>query len=518
MHISQCLHPKLIRNPYTHELQYVPCGHCAACINFKAVNWVERLNQECSCWKYVLFFTLTYDNQHLPLLHVLGDCVYDPDDSRHASDRPRVSFNCFHEGFSKADLAYVKKMSKVGIPYLSHYDAQCFMKRLRINLQRKCLKNNINAEESFLRFYLVGEYGPKNFRPHFHCLLFFNSDFTSSCIQSLLSESWTFGYINSSFVKNSASSYVARYLNCVSHLPAVLNHHEIRPFAHYSKCPPIGSYVVTDQTLRELFASSSPTMLLFHSDKRKFVDVPIWRHVEDRLFPKCPRFNRLSHSDRVTLYRTSVEALAQSEGDFIDWCGHQFYKSQTVYTLLKFISDDFTLLSPLYRLYYISRAVWTQSSLFGVSIDTYVTHIENYYKNCDYEKLKKQYEFQVDYLDNGKPVTDLVWFDRFWLRDVFEHTKFLLFSQVDKITLMQLESFGIDIKKFFSSDLTEREEYFNSLSLFRCGDYLDLKINQEKILKDSTKTKKKNDENNSCDLITNSEIYEQFVSRFETED
>lgn len=515
MHISNCLYPKKIRNPYTHELQFVPCGKCSACLNAKSVNWVERLNAECSVSKYVVFVTLTYDNHHLPKLHRLGNVLYDPD-YRVASDRPRISFNMEDIKCSSKEIDFIQSNYPDGVPYLSHYDAQCFIKRLRINLYRLCKKNNINEEESLLRFYLVGEYGPKNFRPHFHLLLFFQSEFASAHIQSLISKSWTFGYINSSFVKNSASSYVAKYLNCVSHLPSVLRYREIRPFAHFSKCPPIGSLSITDQTLQEIFVNSSPTMLFLDAKKRQINNVPLWRYVEDRLFPRCTRFGNLSHSDRVALYRAACQSQCQTSEEFVTWCIRRKYFNSSLFDLLSYLSNNFELLSPLHRLYYIGRAVWTQSSYFSVSIETYVSHIEKYFENCDYEKLKQQFAFQQDYTSKDKPASDLVWFDRFWLQDVYNHSKNLLFSQVDEITLMQLESFSIDIQKFFSSDLTERKEYFDSLLLFRCGDYLDLKVNSDKILKDSTKTKKKNDFLNSDSTISKSEIYEQFVSRSET--
>ena len=72
MHISSCLYPKRIVNPYTKELQYVPCGQCAACLKLRALRWVQRLEQERHCWKYCLFGTLTYAPEHLPYMDKLS--------------------------------------------------------------------------------------------------------------------------------------------------------------------------------------------------------------------------------------------------------------------------------------------------------------------------------------------------------------------------------------------------------------------------------------------------------------
>lgn len=522
MHISNCLHPKKIRNPYTHELMYVPCGKCAACNNARSHSWVQRLNAECSLHKYVLFFTLTYDNVHLPRLHVLDNCVYEPD-YRCASDRPRVSFNIMDLNPSKADLSYLNSQAKVGIPYLNHYDAQCFIKRLRQSLFRHFKKYNYEIEKSFFKFYLIGEYGPKNYRPHFHGLLFFDSPEQAACIESLLRKSWSFGFTDTSFVKNSASFYVAQYLNCTSHLPKVLQHREIRPFAHFSKCPSIGALYVDDSSLQEIFEHCSPSMLFADLKKRRFEHVPLWRLFEDRLFPKCSRFGDLSHSDRVALYRVATLYPFESSQEFIEWCKEPGCKSDSLQSLLIGLSDNFAKESPLYRLYFISLSVWSLSILFKVDIATYVEHIERYYKNVDYEKLKSMYQFQQDYTDNGKPVQDLVWFDRFWLKKVRydgDDPDFWLRLRPrlleNTVICSQLESYGIDVERFYSADLTEQKEYFDTLSFFKCGDYLDYKVNAEKIAKDNIKTKKKNDYLNSSELeITNSEIYEQFISRFE---
>ena len=77
MHLSNCEHPKTIKNPYTGEVMVVPCGRCNTCINKKASQWIQRLDQESRCWKYTAFFTLTYDQDHMPILKIADKFLYD---------------------------------------------------------------------------------------------------------------------------------------------------------------------------------------------------------------------------------------------------------------------------------------------------------------------------------------------------------------------------------------------------------------------------------------------------------
>ena len=92
------------------------CGQCWGCRLRRAQDWELRITHEAAMWPRNCFVTLTYGRDQLP---------------------PNGS--------------------------LCHRDFQLFMKRLR--------KVFIDA-----RFYMCGEYGEENGRPHFHACLF-NVDF-----------------------------------------------------------------------------------------------------------------------------------------------------------------------------------------------------------------------------------------------------------------------------------------------------------------------------------------------------
>lgn len=111
------------------ELVDIPCGKCIECRISKAQDWATRLELESYSYpaEQSLFVTLTYDDAHLP----------EPQES--------LRRDTFERGFY-APLVY-KDIQKF------HYKLRSYF------------------NESF-RFFGCGEYGPVNFRPHWHFLYF----------------------------------------------------------------------------------------------------------------------------------------------------------------------------------------------------------------------------------------------------------------------------------------------------------------------------------------------------------
>jgi hypothetical protein len=99
------------------------------------------------------------------------------------------------------------------IPFLNYVDVQNYIKRLR-----KYLYKQLGSYET-LHFYAVGEYGPVHFRPHYHILLFTNSEKVSKVLRYCHDKSWTFGRSDFQFARGGASSYVSSYVNSLSSAP-----------------------------------------------------------------------------------------------------------------------------------------------------------------------------------------------------------------------------------------------------------------------------------------------------------
>jgi len=101
------------------------------------------------------------------------------------------------------------------LKYVNYRDYQLFAKRFR-----KYLFTKIGSYEK-ISSYVVSEYSPKTFRPHFHILFFFDSDEVAKNIRQAVFQSWKLGRVDTQLARDSAGSYVSGYLNSVVSLPSI---------------------------------------------------------------------------------------------------------------------------------------------------------------------------------------------------------------------------------------------------------------------------------------------------------
>jgi len=99
------------------------------------------------------------------------------------------------------------------IPYLNYVDVQNYIKRLRRHLDKYTNEK--------ISFYAVGEYGPVHFRPHFHLLLFFNSQEIADVLRECHNKSWKFGRSDIQCSNGGCASYVASYVNSLAAAPSL---------------------------------------------------------------------------------------------------------------------------------------------------------------------------------------------------------------------------------------------------------------------------------------------------------
>jgi len=104
-------------------------------------------------------------------------------------------------------------------------DCQKFFKRLRKNTQLK------------LRYFLGGEYGEKEGRPHYHAVIFgLSKEFRAE-----VERSWGLGYITCDDVTPERAMYVAKYTTKKLSGPAVSHYNGRKPeFGLMSRRPGIG--------------------------------------------------------------------------------------------------------------------------------------------------------------------------------------------------------------------------------------------------------------------------------------
>ena len=101
------------------------------------------------------------------------------------------------------------------LKYVNYRDYQLFAKRFR-----KYLFTKIGSYEK-ISSYIVSEYSPRTFRPHFHILFFFDSDEVAKNIRQAVYQSWKLGRVDTQLARDSAGSYVSGYLNSLVSLPSI---------------------------------------------------------------------------------------------------------------------------------------------------------------------------------------------------------------------------------------------------------------------------------------------------------
>lgn len=269
--VNHCQHRSFITNKYTGARIAVDCGQCDYCIHKKSKKASIRVKTAGSAFKHSYFVTLTYDNEHVPLfkcevldsdyddvLNESGDIHFGyekhsfvPVSEYSCADSSRLRHIFFTQvqgtipfnrtlseyeeikdnwylsmdairsfiAKTKTDTPYGEKgrlSDRYGdnlIPFLNYVDVQNYIKRLRKHLFKK-----LGFYET-LHFYAVGEYGPVHFRPHYHLLLFTNSDEVSKVLRYCHDKSWTFGRSDFQRSAGGAGSYVASYVNSLCSAP-----------------------------------------------------------------------------------------------------------------------------------------------------------------------------------------------------------------------------------------------------------------------------------------------------------
>ena len=101
------------------------------------------------------------------------------------------------------------------LKYINYRDYQLFAKRFR-----KYLFTKIGSYEK-ISSYVVSEYSPRTFRPHFHILFFFDMDEIAENIRQAVYQSWQLGRVDTQLARDSAGSYVSGYLNSLVSLPSI---------------------------------------------------------------------------------------------------------------------------------------------------------------------------------------------------------------------------------------------------------------------------------------------------------
>lgn len=170
----------LCENPYMCGGVPCPCGKCIPCLINRKRLWTHRILLESYSHDHSSFITLTYDDKHLDYENPDLDAYYD-----------------------------------LSCPTLNPAHLRNFIKKIR---------RSVSPQR--LRFYAVGEYGDRSWRPHYHIALFgyepcwrgeTRKDLLAkgkSCCPAcdLLYKKWGKGGIDNARVENDSAGYIAGYV------------------------------------------------------------------------------------------------------------------------------------------------------------------------------------------------------------------------------------------------------------------------------------------------------------------
>lgn len=246
--VTRCQNPRTVVNKYTHEPVVVSCGSCPSCILRRSGIQTNLLTSYSAQFRYVYFVTLTYAPCFLPTLEVsvvetctddIADVSVVPNIDDLDVDDPntylfgfrsvprsasvKLKNSTVERTFKDPDVRFsypmtpkellsilnkVKHNVPNRIPYVCNRDLDLFLKRLR----------SYYLDEK-LRYYAVSEYGPTSYRPHWHLLLFSDSERFSETVLENVSKAWSYGRCDASLSRGFAAPYVASYVNSFVSLP-----------------------------------------------------------------------------------------------------------------------------------------------------------------------------------------------------------------------------------------------------------------------------------------------------------
>lgn len=235
----------LCKNPYMAGTVPCPCGKCMPCLINRKRLWTHRIMLESFAHDYCSFITLTYDDDHL------------------------LYYNSVTGSFSD-------------LPTLDPAHLKNFLKRIRRSVAPRKL-----------RYYAVGEYGDKSWRPHYHIALFgyepcwrgetrkdYHSKGRSCCLPcDLLKEKWPYGGVDNARVEAASAGYIAGYVTKkLTKADDQRLQGRYPEFSRMSRKPGLGAIDI-DKVADALFSRFGKDALTEHGD------VPLSLHYQGRSMP-----------------------------------------------------------------------------------------------------------------------------------------------------------------------------------------------------------------------------------------
>ena len=245
----RCFKPFVADNPHylpdgTQPFKlHFPCGKCEVCVLRRSNTWSFRLERELEASTSGAFLTLTYNDENLP-------------------------------------------RTESGLMNLRPDDHKNFMKRLR-----KYIKSRYHAPQT-IKYYMVGEYGSKYGRSHYHYLIFNlpfdliepkwdekKKIFTVSALEKV----WGNGHVYVGDITTSSIRYCTNYVQKSIIQDRVPGDDRIKEFSRMSQG--LGKSFLTPARIK--FYKRKLLPYIVWQDGKKF---PMPRYYRDKLYTEEERF------------------------------------------------------------------------------------------------------------------------------------------------------------------------------------------------------------------------------------
>ena len=340
-----CISSRLIS---VHNQQILsPCGKCEVCLNNKADARSFQLLRSISCYRYAFMTTLTYNNEHAPILlyrRFSKDVTYLLQCDPTRPDYMRiVNRDC---PLTDSFVSTLRNITGIqhGITYVCRYDVTTFLKRLRKYI------NKLFPDEKIF-YYLVSEYGPSTFRAHYHLVFLTNSVQVAEILSIAVNSCWYHGFTNTTLLKSSskAASYVASYVASSSSMPSLYSRCDfLQVFSSHSCHQTLSCYV---SSISEIYENPSETFMStrFFNDG-KLLECRPSRSDKYYFFPKIYRFSGLTLDEITNAYKSYKICSEVFQSSNIGYLANRVYD---YFFNLSFYGSFHTL--SVYNLRYLSQ-------------------------------------------------------------------------------------------------------------------------------------------------------------------
>ena len=281
----KCIRPTKFPNSDTHNI----CGQCLPCRITRRSEWTTKLMLEWQTFREGCFITLTYNNEHLP-----------------------------------------KNKSLVKT------DAQKFIKRFRKYYQDK-------YGETKIRYGMVGEYGDRYERPHYHALLF-NVDILHA--EETISRAWKKGIYQVDKLNKNRIKYTVGYtIKKMTHKEAFKDKEP--EFFIMSKNPGLGWYTLPRfaQALkkRDLYPTKALTQYQKYILEQEGYQVQPWNGVYHQ-GKEYYRLDKPMMSKLAQLVRPELKEIAESKEEIFYPKEYKIRKTRlhdnSYFDTIKFVTSE----------------------------------------------------------------------------------------------------------------------------------------------------------------------------------